>query len=44
MLKTKQSDFMQFCISYSLYDGTDDNEKVKEEFVSAINCMVQEFK
>ena len=29
---------------YSLYDGTDDNEKVKEEFVSAINCMVQEFK
>ena len=28
---------------YSVYDGADDKEKVKEEFVSAINSMVQEF-
>ena len=27
---------------YSIYDGTDDKEKVKEEFVSAINSMTQE--
>ena len=29
---------------YSIYDGTDDKEKVKEEFVSAINSMAQELK
>jgi len=29
---------------YSIYDGADDKEKVKEEFVSAINSMAQEFK
>ena len=29
---------------YSAYDGADDKEKVKEEFVSAINSMVQELK
>lgn len=28
---------------YSVYDGADDKEKVKEEFVSAINSMLQEF-
>lgn len=27
---------------YSIYDGTDDKEKVKGEFVSAINSMAQE--
>lgn len=27
---------------YSIYDGTDDKERVKEEFVSAVNSMVQE--
>lgn len=27
---------------YSIYDGADDKEKVKEEFVSAINSMAQE--
>lgn len=27
---------------YSIYDGTDDKEKIKEEFVSAINSMTQE--
>ena len=26
---------------YSIYDGTDDKERVKEEFVSAVNSMVQ---
>ena len=26
---------------YSIYDGTDDKEKIKEEFVSAINSMTQ---
>ena len=29
---------------YSAYDGAGDKEKVKEEFVSAINSMVQELK
>lgn len=29
---------------YSIYDGTDDKSKVKEEFVSAVNSMVQELK
>jgi len=29
---------------YSVYDGTDDKEKVKEDFVSAINSLVQELK
>ena len=29
---------------YSIYDGTDDKEKVKEEFVSAISSMAQELK
>ena len=29
---------------YSIYDGADDKEKVKEEFVSAINSMAQELK
>ena len=29
---------------YSVYDGTDDKEKVKEEFESAINSMAQEVK
>ena len=27
---------------YSIYDGTDDKERVKEEFVSVVNSMVQE--
>ena len=29
---------------YSIYDGADDKEKVKGEFVSAINSMAQELK
>ena len=29
---------------YSAYDGTDDKSRVKEEFVSAVNSMVQELK
>lgn len=29
---------------YSIYDGTDDKEKAKGEFVSAINSMAQELK
>ena len=29
---------------YSIYDGADDKEKVKEEFVLAINSMAQELK
>ena len=29
---------------YSVYDGADDKEKVKEGFVSAINSMMQELK
>ncbi|MDO5339330.1 MAG: TetR/AcrR family transcriptional regulator [Eubacteriales bacterium] len=29
---------------YSIYDGAEDKEKVKEELVSAVNSMVQEFR
>ena len=29
---------------YSVYDGTDDKSRVKEEFESAVNSMVQELK
>ena len=29
---------------YSIYDGTDDKERVKGEFVSVVNSMVQELK
>ena len=42
MPKRKLTDFMYFY--YSIYDGTDDKSKVKEEFVSAVNSMVQELK
>ena len=28
---------------YSVYDGAEDKEQVKEEFETALNCMVQEF-
>ena len=29
---------------YSIYDGAEDKEKVKDEFVSIVNSMVQEFR
>ena len=29
---------------YSIYDGAEDKENVKDEFVSAIKCLVQELK